>query len=107
VNSSIAVKKRDILSQLYEKHRRRFRNIKKAKYQIQLLISLFFFDVEKAPDNIELNRIDHHFNRGLKEKQNSKRVHILLLDFYEIPNTEFSDFGKNMLPVFSASYSWL
>jgi hypothetical protein len=79
VNSSIAIKKRNVRSQLHEKSRRRFRNIKKAEYQIQLLIFPFFFDVEKPADDTQLNRIGQHFNRGLREKQNSKIVHICII----------------------------
>jgi len=82
VRCSAGSKYSNILSKLHEEFCRRF---------IQLLTCPFSFDVEKAPDNVQLEVTDLHSDNRLREKFNSVKFADFLFQIQQFQRLWKSD----------------
>jgi hypothetical protein len=70
VSSSAIGKYSNILSKLHDGFCRLFTKVKKAENEPELLMCSFFWNAEKAPDNLQLELTDTESDTPLKEKFN-------------------------------------
>lgn len=75
---------------LHEEFNRWFKDFRKVENEIQLLTCPFYFNVEKAPANLQLKLIAFWSTNGMKQKFN----------YVKCANFNFKDLGKKIIPIF-------